>query len=162
MSFIAQKIDYGHQMQSIFHNSLIKMIVLHYLDQLNIAWDTFISNEIFIVQPIEHGQEAPSSSHPPTFIPLALPIHHSSSSNESATLSRPSSPFHEPIYSPRIDEGSMEEHIEHGERNKHKRVGLGTLTHTYLRGNMKAFPHILWEGPCLLYQQSRYKRVRKR
>jgi len=69
MSFITQNKYYDHQMQSIFHHSLIKMIVLHYLDQLNIAWDTFISNEIFTVPRIQHGQEASSSSHPLTSIP---------------------------------------------------------------------------------------------
>lgn len=138
-SFIAQKRDYDHQMQSIFHHSLIKIIAICYLDQLNIAWDTFICNEIFTISPIQIGQEAPSSSHPPTSIPPAEPIHHSSSSNESATSSPPSSPFHEPIDSPGKDVGSEQEHIEHGESSEPKRVGLGTLTHTYQRGHRQVF-----------------------
>jgi len=47
MTYIAQKRDPAHQMHSIFHHSLIKMIDLHHLDQLGITWETFIANEIF-------------------------------------------------------------------------------------------------------------------
>jgi len=144
MSFIAQRKDYDHQMQNIFHHSLIKMIVLHHLDQLNIAWDTFISNDIFTIPPIQHGQEAPSSSHPSTSIPPPQPIHHPSSSDESATPSPSSSPSPEPIHSPSRDESSDQEHIEHGESNKPEEFGLGALTHTYQRGHRKVFaPHIV-------------------
>lgn len=47
MAYIVQKNPYPQQMRSIYQYSLIKMIVLHHLNLLNISWDTFIANDIF-------------------------------------------------------------------------------------------------------------------
>jgi len=47
ITYIVQKKSYPQQMSSIYHYSLIKMIVLHHLNLLNISWDTFIVNDIF-------------------------------------------------------------------------------------------------------------------
>ena len=47
MTYIVQKRDYEHKMKSLFHHSLIKIIVLYHLKELNIAWSTFIANLIF-------------------------------------------------------------------------------------------------------------------
>lgn len=144
MSFIAQNKYYDHQMQSIFHHSLIEMIALHYLDQLNIAWDAFISNNIFTVPPIYHGQEASSSSHPSTSIPPPQPAVHTSSPNQSLSpTSPPSSPFRTKTGSPR-----------RGEISKTKRVDLGIMAHTYQRGHRQVFaPQIL--GGSLPYSSTK-------
>ena len=47
MSYIVQKRDYPQQMQSLFHHSLIKMVVMHQLQDKGIPWETFIANEVF-------------------------------------------------------------------------------------------------------------------
>ena len=47
MAFIVKKKPYPQQLTSIFHYSLIKIIVLHQLNLLNMPWETFISNEMF-------------------------------------------------------------------------------------------------------------------
>ena len=53
-------------MSSIYHYSLIKMIVLHHLNLLNISWETFISNDIFngpqIPPSVPQKAERPSNS----------------------------------------------------------------------------------------------------
>ena len=82
-------------MQIIFHHSLIKIIVLHHLKQLNIPWSSFIANDIFTAPPIQHAQDVPSSSHPSTSIPPSQPTVHASSSDQSpSSISPPSSPSH--------------------------------------------------------------------
>jgi len=104
MTYIVQKREYEHQMRSIFHHSLIKIIVLHHLKQLNIPWSAFIANEIFTDPFIQHVQDVPSSFHPSTSIPPYQPIDHASSSYHSPSPSPPPSPFHEHIESPNRDE----------------------------------------------------------
>lgn len=104
-------------MHSIFHHSLIKMIVLHHLDQLGIAWETFIANEIFNEPPTQpaprirpsSSTHASISSHPP------LLTYHSSSTDHSlpATYTPYISPFHVSIHSPNRDDDSHKEHDEH-------------------------------------------------
>ena len=42
-----KKKPYPQQMNRIYHFSLIKIIVLHQLNRLNIPWKTFISHEFF-------------------------------------------------------------------------------------------------------------------
>ena len=69
MAYIVQKRDYDHQMRSLFHHSLIKIIFLHHLDKLNISWDTFIANDIFTAPPIQHAQAMPPPYHPSISIP---------------------------------------------------------------------------------------------
>ena len=112
MACIVQKMEYEHQMKSLFHHSLIKIIVIYHLKELNIAWSTFIANPIFTDLSIQNVQNVPSASHPSTSIPPSQPIDHSSSSDESTSPSPPSSPFHEHIHSPNIDEFREQEHIE--------------------------------------------------
>ena len=109
MAFIAQKRDYDHQMQSVFHHSLIKMIITHHLDMLNIPWDTFISNDIFTVPPIQHVQDAPSSSHPSIYILSSQPNVHTSSLYQ---LHSPPSPLShiDPSSSPYYDPSSPSHH----------------------------------------------------
>ena len=137
MAFIVQKREYEHQMSSLFHHSLIKIIVLHHLDDLKIAWEIFISNEIFTVPPIENDQYAPSSSHPSTSIPPSHPIVHGSSSDQSPSyISPPSSPSH-------IETGSPSR-VEISEPQKTKWVEIEPLAKTYQRGHRKVFaPHIV-------------------
>ena len=60
MALIVQKMDYNHQMQSLFHHSLIKMLVMHKLEQNIIPWETFIANEVFTTPPSHHEQNIPS------------------------------------------------------------------------------------------------------
>lgn len=134
ISHISQKREYKDQMKSLFHHSLIKIIVLYHLKELNIAWSTFIANPIFTNAPTQNVQSIPSSSHPSTSIPPSHPIHHLYSSDDSATPSPPSSPFNEPIHSPSRDEDREKEHIEHGGISNPKRVGFSILIHTFQRG----------------------------
>ena len=95
------------------------MIFMHQLDQMNIPWDTFISNEIFTTPASQHGQNAPSSSHPPTSIPPSQPIVHASlpsqlHSPHSPHIDPSSSPFYNPTSSsqPDLESSSNEEDIE--------------------------------------------------
>ena len=69
MSYIVQKRDHPQHMQSLFHHSLIKMVVMHQLQQKGILWEVFISHEVF-TNPQDHPpQNMPSSSHPPVVTP---------------------------------------------------------------------------------------------
>ena len=47
MAYIVHKRDFPWQMQSLFHHSLIKMVVMHQLQHKGIPWETFISHEVF-------------------------------------------------------------------------------------------------------------------
>ena len=53
-------------MSSLYHYSLIKIIVLHHLSLLKISWETFISHDIFrgpqIPPPVSQEVEGPSSN----------------------------------------------------------------------------------------------------
>ena len=121
-------------MKMIFHHSLIKIIVLHHLDQLNISWSTFIENDIFTTPPIQHAHAVPPPYHPSTSIPPSLTIVFTSSSYQTTSpISPPSSPFHVHIGSP-----------SRVEISKPKRADLGILEKTYRRGHKKVFsPHII-------------------
>ena len=44
MEYLVAKKEYHQQMNNLYHHSLIKLIVLHHLNLINISWDTFISN----------------------------------------------------------------------------------------------------------------------
>lgn len=55
MSFAVQKRSYTQQMHSLFHRSLIKMVVSHQLDQKGVPLDVFIAYEIF-TSPQPHRQ----------------------------------------------------------------------------------------------------------
>ena len=71
MAYFAKKIEHKDQMKSLFHHSLIKIIVLYHLKELNIAWSTFIANPFFTHASTQNVQNIPSSSHPPS-PPLSL------------------------------------------------------------------------------------------
>ena len=47
MPFIVRRRNPSQQMQSLFHHSLIKMVVLHQLEQQGIPWEVFIAHEVF-------------------------------------------------------------------------------------------------------------------
>ena len=65
MAHFVQKKPYPQQMSSLYHYSLIKIIVLHHLSLLNISWETFISHDIFrgpkIPPPVSQEAGGPSS-----------------------------------------------------------------------------------------------------
>ena len=66
MSYIVQKRPPSQQIQSLFHHSLINMVVLHQSEQQGIPWEVFITHEVF-TNPQPHPQpNVPSSSHPPS------------------------------------------------------------------------------------------------
>lgn len=66
MAHFVQKKPYPQQMSSLYHYSLIKMIVLHHLSLLNISWETFIAHDIFrgpqIPPLVSQESRGPSSS----------------------------------------------------------------------------------------------------
>ena len=80
MSYIVQKRPPSQQMQSLFHHSLIKMIVLHHLEQQGIPWEVFITHDVFKNPQNIPLQILPSSSHPPSSAPPSAPTDHDSSS----------------------------------------------------------------------------------
>ena len=47
MSCIVQKRHPSQQMQSLFHHSLIMMVVMNQLEKRGIPWEVFISHEVF-------------------------------------------------------------------------------------------------------------------
>ena len=64
-SFVKKKM-YDHQMPSLFHHSLIKMIVLYQLEPQGISWETFISHDVFTDPRAFIQQNFPSTSQPST------------------------------------------------------------------------------------------------
>ena len=85
-------------MQSLFHHSLIKMVVMHQLQQKKISWDAFIANEVFTTPPSHHDQDIPSSSHPPISTSPSHPDVHTSPPTHihSPHVDPTSSPFYNP------------------------------------------------------------------
>ena len=47
ISSIVRRRSPSQKMQSLFHHSLIKMVVLHQFEQQGIPWDVFIDHEVF-------------------------------------------------------------------------------------------------------------------
>ena len=132
--YLVQKRDYDHQMKIIFHHSLINIIVLHHLNQLNISWSNFTENDIFTTLLVQNAQVFPPPSHPSTSIPPYHPIVPTSSSTQTnQPISPPPSPFHVHIGSP-----------SRVEIRKPKRSDLRILEKTYQRGHRKVFvPHVV-------------------
>ena len=62
MSSIFQRRNHPQKMHSLFHHSLIKMVVLHQLEQQGIPWDVFITHEVFTNPQPPHQPNLPSSS----------------------------------------------------------------------------------------------------
>ena len=64
MAHIVNRKPYPQQLYNIFHYSLIKMIVLHQLNLLNMPWETSISLEMFkgtqIFSSLHHEEGGPS------------------------------------------------------------------------------------------------------
>ena len=77
---VLQRRNYSQQMKILFHHSLIKMVVLHQLEQKGITWEVFITHEVFTNPHPHHQQNLPSSSHPPPSTPPSPPTNNSSSS----------------------------------------------------------------------------------
>ena len=127
MTFIVQKRDYDQQMNNLFYHSLMKIIVLHHLDQVGISWDTSIANDIFTAPQAPHAENVPSSSHPATSMPPPQSTSHTPSP------SPPLSPFYEQDESP-----------SRGEVSKPKEGEICMLAKTYYRGYRQVFsPNIL-------------------
>ena len=62
----AKKKPYPQQLNNIYHFSLIKIVVLHQLNQLGMPWETFISHEVFKGPQIfssVHQEEGEPSGH---------------------------------------------------------------------------------------------------
>lgn len=62
MTYKVQHIEYELQMNNLFHHSLIKIIVLHHLKQLNIAWETFIEAKVFTSPSNQPARPIPPSA----------------------------------------------------------------------------------------------------
>ena len=162
MAYIVQNRDYNHQMKSLFHHSLIKMIFMHQLEQKNISWDTFIANEIFTTPPCQHEQSIPSSSHPPIYSSPSQPISHTSSPIQiiSPHVDPTSSPFHNP--------SSSHHDIEPwAVRRTLRQLGLMWLMLIHFprpirEATCMCFIHLEWKGPCLFHRKNRYTREKKR
>lgn len=64
MALIVKKKPYPQQLTSIYDYSLIKIIVLHQLNLLNMPWETFISHDMFkgpqIFSSVHHEEGGPS------------------------------------------------------------------------------------------------------
>ena len=58
--------SYDHQMPSLFHHSLIKMIILYQLEKQGVSWETFISHDVFAYPRAFIQQSLPSTSQPST------------------------------------------------------------------------------------------------
>ena len=119
MSYIVQKRDPSQQMQSLFHHSLIKMVVMHQLQQKGIPWEVFIAHEVF-TNPQAHPQRnMPSSSHPPVLTPPSSPTDHATPYTHipSPQDNPPSSPSWNALDN---DESENEQSSDHeGEGNDH-------------------------------------------
>ena len=65
MALYVKKKPYPQYLNNIFHYSLIKIIVIHQLNLLNMPWETFISHEMFkgpqIFSSVHHEEGGPSS-----------------------------------------------------------------------------------------------------
>lgn len=66
MASAIKRKSYDHQMPSLFHHSLIKMIVLYQLEKQGIYWETFISHDVFADPRAFIQQSIPSTSQPST------------------------------------------------------------------------------------------------
>ena len=66
---IAKRKPYPQQLNSIYHFSIIKIIVLHQLTQFGIPWETFIAHECFkgpqiFSDPQEEGEPSEQQKEP--------------------------------------------------------------------------------------------------
>ena len=121
MSYIVRKRHPSQQMQSLFHHSLINMVVMHQLERMGIPWEVFIAHEVF-TNPQPHPQQnVPSSSHPLILTPPSPPDEHVSPSTHVP------SPQDNPLPSPspsasRNKESENEQSSDHeGEGNDQSR-----------------------------------------
>ena len=62
MSSVARRRRCAQKMQIFFHHSLVKMVVLHQLEQKGIPWEVFIAHEVFTIPHLPHQPNLPSSS----------------------------------------------------------------------------------------------------
>ena len=62
MSSVVRRRTPFQKMHSLFHHSLIKMVVLHQLEKQGITWDVFITHEVFTYPQPPHQPNLPSSS----------------------------------------------------------------------------------------------------
>ena len=127
MSYIVYTKQYEHQMNNLFHHSLIKIIVLHHLNQLNIAQETFIENDAFNTPRPQPARPIP----PPTLV-----SQRQTGSSSKATVKEVKTYHMGPrqVFSPHIVEGALpsssakqvhqdeqqEETIVHGKEDLHE------------------------------------------
>lgn len=81
ISSIMKKRPPAQQMSSLFHNSLIKVIVSYQLEQKGIPWEVFITHDDFTTSPSIPLQSFPSSSQNPPHTPPSPSIDLGSSSS---------------------------------------------------------------------------------
>ena len=89
ISSIMKKRPPAQQMSSLFHNSLIKVIVSYQLEQQGIPWEVFVTHDDFTTSTSIPLQSFPSSSqNPPHTPPLPSTNLGSSSSHESPSQTK--------------------------------------------------------------------------
>lgn len=147
MAYTVQGKTYEKKMNSLSYHSLVKIIVLHHLNQLNISWDTFIANNIFIAPQAPHVEDMPSSSHPIDHQDEDIPPP-SEPTTSIPPLSQPLSPSSSPLY----------DHTRSPSRVdiiKPKRKYLGTLSCAYQICHRQVFSPKIMGGalPCSLTKQ---------
>ena len=84
MSSLVQKRPPTQQKASLFHHSLIKIIILHQLEKKGVSWETFISHLDF---------STASSSHVPSHISSSPSTHYLSPSSSQYTPQNKTSPM---------------------------------------------------------------------
>ena len=64
MASLVQKKPPSQQIASLFHHSLIKIIILHQLEKKGVSWDVFISHPNFSTIPPVHISPTPPIHRP--------------------------------------------------------------------------------------------------
>lgn len=130
----------------LFHHSLIRLVVMHQLQQKNISWDAFIANEVFTTPPGHHQQDIPSSSHAPTSTsPSHLVVHTSPSTHiQPPHIDSSSSPFHNP--SPSYHDAKASSSDRNIETFDTKIIDIEPFPLTYQRGYRHVFASHVVKG----------------
>ena len=64
MASTIQKKPPSKKIACLFHHSLIKIIILHHLENREVSWDTFITHPNFSNVPPVHRSPTPPTHHP--------------------------------------------------------------------------------------------------
>ena len=84
MASFVQKKPPAQQKASLFHHSLIKILILHQLEQKGVPWESFISHLDFTTA---------SSSHGPSHVSSSPSTHYVSPSSSQSTPQKKKSPM---------------------------------------------------------------------